>query len=57
MEDKEMIAVLEGMLGKEGLSDKEREAITGAVGALTLMVHTSESFLRQQKKKHDRKIA
>lgn len=54
MEDNEIIAVLRKMQEKKGLSEKEREALSGAVGALTLMVHTSESHLKHLKKKHDR---
>lgn len=56
MDDKETIVVLKRMLGKSGLGDEERGAISGAVGALSLMVHTSESHLKQLKKKRERTV-
>lgn len=51
MEDKKAIGVLKELLEKELLSREEKEAVTTALGVLLLTVHTSESYLKQQKAK------
>lgn len=54
MEDKEAIAVLKALLETEKLNPSEREAVAVAVGALSLMVHTSEGYINQLKAKKGR---
>ena len=54
MDDNETIVVLKQMLARDDFSTLEREALEGALGALMLMVHTSESHIKQMKAKKAR---
>jgi hypothetical protein len=56
MEDKDVIEVLKGMISAGKLSSLEAEAVGVAVGALSLMVHTSEEYLKQLKAKKDKNM-
>jgi len=54
MDDKEAIPVLEGLLATGKLSEEESQAVRTAVSALSLMVHTSESYIKKLKDKKGR---
>jgi hypothetical protein len=54
MEDKEAVEVLKTLMQTKKLNPKEAEAVQTAIGALSLMVHQSQNYLRQLKAKKDR---
>ncbi len=54
MEDKEAVEVLKTLIQTKELSPIEAEAVQTAIGALSLMVHQSQSYLRQLKTKKER---